>query len=400
MSDSATRAQSTNWPLVFVLWGLGLAAAMQFAKFSIAQDALVLEYSTRAETAALLLSSVGVMGVLLGAVAGELVGGIGTRFSLLLASGIGVFVSACQAFLPAFEIMFGLRILEGVAHLLIVVSAPTAIISASAPKHQAITMGLWATFFGVAYAISGLAGTQILTSFGLGALMGSHALFLVSLLILYLLLDRQGRTHQTSVTLKLVAKSLRTQFAAYGARATSSAALAFFWHTLLFVALLTFLPDLAGSPDEKSLMVATLPLISIAGSFAGGSAAQHLKRPYFLIGASFAALAILAVFLYLSFGTVSASAVAFPMMFVAGITQAACFAAIPQLCSSGREQAQANGVVTQLGNLGASMGTPIFAAAISAYSLLAIPALVVLVTLAGLLTVIALSSNRPLVVKH
>jgi len=55
------------------------------------------------------------------------------------------------------------------SHLLIVVAAPTAIITISADRHKSITMGIWATFFGVAYAVTGFGGVPILENYGLSS---------------------------------------------------------------------------------------------------------------------------------------------------------------------------------------------------------------------------------------
>lgn len=365
--------EKTNWLSVLLLWAIGLAAAMQFAKLSVTLDDLAIHYVVSESLAALVLSSIGFMGILLGAAAGTVVGSVGPRRALLVAMSIGVFVSSIQAFLPPFLLFLASRLIEGVSHLLIVVAAPTAIIAVSAPRHTSLTMGLWATFFGVAYALAGYFGPSIQAQFGFSAVYGSHAGLMILLLAVFvstysasnptegLKLPRNGR------------QAWRTQFEVYRATNTSIPALAFLWHTLMFVALLTFLPGLGNDEGVQRLLATILPVITIVGSFAGGAIAQRLNQPILQLQVGFVVFAALSFLLALSLQTQIFMVAACAVMFVSGIIQASTFAAIPQLCHDGVEQARANGGVTQLGNLGATCGTPLFAAGLVYAGSLAVP---------------------------
>lgn len=376
MNEKSVTMQ-TRWGAVILLWAIGLAAAMQFAKFSISLSHLSTHYSVDQSVAAFMLSSVGIMGIILGAAVGTLVGVIGSYNSLVTALAIGIIVSLLQASLPVLQLVFASRLFEGISHLLIVVAAPTAMITACAPKHKAFAMGLWATFFGVAFTITGLIGLPLLERFGLSSLFLAHAALLIVLLVLYLLIGKrqQVQNHDLIHEARTV---WVTQFAVYKSRRKSVPAFVFFWHTLMFVALLTFLPGLAQGQDTQRFLTTMLPILTIGGSFLGGAIAQQTGQPIRLMVTALIIFSILAVLTGLAHQTGAFVYSACLMMIASGTIQASAFSAVPLLCQTEKDQAQANGAITQLGNLGATCGTPVFAVAISFLGSIAVPSLAAL----------------------
>jgi len=387
-------AKRTEWGMVIILWAIGVAAAMQFAKISVSLDALSAYYSIGRPSAAATLTSIGIMGIVLGAAAGTVVGAIGTRSALVIALCIGIAASGLQAFLPSYSVLLVSRLVEGISHLLIVVAAPTAIISFSAVQHRSLTMGLWATFFGVAYTVSGLFANMLLTYGGLSALYAAHAVFLAALLALFMLLKRTPVALSKMTLGPQMRTAWRSQFAVYRSLKTSIPALGFFGHTLMFVALLTFLPNFGNTPDAQRLLATVLPIISIVGSFMGGIIAQKFGKALLQLIVSFAVFVGLSVFLWFSIGSPAFTAIACLTMFASGTIQASTFAAIPELCADEAAQAQANGAITQLGNLGATCGTPIFALGIAVMGTGAVPLLAA--AIAVLATVMLLMCQRAL----
>jgi len=71
--------------------------------------------------------------------------------------------------------MLASRLLEGLSHLAIVVSAPTLIAQLTPQRHQGMALTLWGTYFGVAFAVIALTAPFILEVFGLGGLAAIHA---------------------------------------------------------------------------------------------------------------------------------------------------------------------------------------------------------------------------------
>ncbi len=211
------------------------------------------------------------------------------------------------------------------------------------------------------------------------ALYGAHAAFLAGLILLYLVFGTGTRNDnhsqdQTGI-LKEARKAWSSQFKVYASPTKALPGLVFFWHTLMFVALLTFLPGFAADSATQRFLATVLPIATILGSFTGGAIAQRLNNPRQLMAGALLAFAALAVMLAISLNGGLFPSAACLTMFVSGIIQASAFSAIPQLCKSESDQAQANGAVTQLGNLGATCGTPLFALAMSLAGIGAVPLL-------------------------
>ncbi|MFC6584404.1 MFS transporter [Sulfitobacter aestuariivivens] len=171
-------SEKTPFALIFALWGAGLGAAAQYGKVSVIFDLLPQVYPDAGAAIGFIVSLVGFVGILFGVAAGLLVARIRYRRALLGALWIGAGVSAFQAVLPALPLMLAARMLEGVSHLAIVVAAPTLIAQISAPRDRGLTLTLWGTFFGVAFAVLAWAGRPLALSLGVPALFMAHAAYM------------------------------------------------------------------------------------------------------------------------------------------------------------------------------------------------------------------------------
>jgi MFS transporter, AAHS family, 3-hydroxyphenylpropionic acid transporter len=363
--------QRTNWLQIAILWTAGIAAAMQFAKFSVAFDALTALYGAKPALVGLALSIVGMVGLVFGVSAGVLSGYIGYRRVLIAGLVIGAVTSATQALLPPLPIMIASRIVEGVSHLGIVVTAPTMMASVSSEGHRSIVMGLWGTFFGVAFALMAWLGTPIIAQHGVGRLLLAHGLFMAGLAACVLVVIKRPDTshdvdHAALPKLQL-SMFIRENLKVYANMRTALPGLIFLFHTSMFIALLTFLPRLSGDPGITALLLVVLPLVGITGAFCAGAIAQYLLSPVPLTLIAYGAISVGVVIVHWTISTgagfVSAS---MALIFVTGIVPGAVFAMIPFLSARLSDQASANGAVVQLGNIGSTIGPPVFAGIISA----------------------------------
>ena len=177
--------ERTDFPLVLALWGAGLGAAAQYGKVSVIYDLLPATYPEAGATLGFVVSLVGFVGILFGVVAGLLVARIRYRRALLSALWLGAAVSLFQALLPPLSWMLASRIAEGLSHLAIVVAAPTLIAQLSAERDRGLTLTLWGTFFGVAFALLAFAGRPLAQALGPEALFAAHGAYM-ALFALYL----------------------------------------------------------------------------------------------------------------------------------------------------------------------------------------------------------------------
>ncbi len=344
---------------ILAIWCAGLGAAAQFGKISILYQDLEAHYSSAGPVGiGLMVSIVGIVGLIFGTTAGLLVTRVGARRALLAALALGAGVSVVQSFLPAYPIMMASRVLEGVAHLTIVVVGPTTIATV-APRHwQAAAMTLWSSFFGLTYAVLAWGAPPLVAHWGDAALFWVHAGWLAGCFgVLWVLMPRQ-----VALTPVRSGKSLLAQHLEIYASATLAApAMGFVCYTVAYVAVLTLLPAVA-TPGWGGFIAVAMPLVSIVVSLTLGVWLLAYVPAVRLVQGGFAMGIAAALALWLLWGTgLGEAAAALMLAGSMGIVQGASFAAMAQLNPAPRDRARAAGAIAQLGNLGTTTGTPLLA---------------------------------------
>jgi predicted MFS family arabinose efflux permease len=351
--------EKTNWFIVIMLWLAGVAAAMQFAKFSFAFDFLKNQYDVSPFWIGLSLSVVGFIGLIFGITISIFTSKIGQNRILLISLLFGIIISFVQAFNPVFPILFLSRIMEGISHLGIVVTAPIIMIIMSSEKHHSVVMGLWSSFFGVAFSVTAWAGKTIVELYSISGLFLIHAIFLlVIFLILFFSIKKLDIPHNENNQISFLTAHKKV----YSNWRAVSPGVLFFFHTFMYIALFTFLPRLSENENTKNLLLVILPLISIIGTMIAGIVSQYFLSPSKLSIVAYIALFVLVFVVKLSFNNnllfVAASMV---LILFSGIVQGSVFSLIPNISLTTEEQTNANGAVAQLGNLGSTLGSPVFA---------------------------------------
>lgn len=341
--------------IVVLLWCAGLGAAAQFGKISILYDNLRATYGGNGEVAlGLVVSIVGMVGLVFGTTAGLLVARVGPRRAIVAALVAGAGMSALQSLLPAYPFMLASRIVEGASHLAIVVVGPTMIATLAPERRRPLAMTLWSSFFGVTYTVLALIGPLVTP---VGLFLG-HAVYMALLaLVLWLTLPADPRH-----ALAPMGNLLRQHVEIYASPRLSAPAMGFCCYTFLYVAVLTLLPP--ETPEaHRGLIAAGMPLVSIVVSLSLGvwllgrmSAVRLVQTGYVVAVPGFV---ILWAFWGQGAGMVAGG---FLLSGALGIVQGASFASIPELNRRPEDRARAAGAVAQLGNLGTTTGTPVLAA--------------------------------------
>ncbi len=339
----------------------------------------------------LLVSVVGIVGLVFGTTAGLLVARIGPRRAIVAALVLGAVMSALQCLALPYTALFLTRVVEGFSHLAIVVVGPTMIAGVAPARHQGLAMTLWSSFFGVTYAALAVVAPLLLAGGSVDALFGAHAVWMAGLaLVLRGLLPRDPAAAPAPMT------GLIGQHAAiYASPFVAAPATGFVCYTALYVAVLTLLPPLM--PVQMQAGVAAgMPLLSIAVSLTVGVWLLGRMSAVRLVQGGFAVGAVAALALGLGWGhpvvMLGASLVLAASM---GIVQGASFASIPQLNDTAIDRARASGAVAQLGNLGTTTGTPLLAWLISQTGPAGVAAFALPLCLAGI-AVHALQARRRL----
>jgi MFS family permease len=379
----------TSFGVVLVLWCAGLGAAAQFGKISVTFQSLAAHYDAAGPAVGFVVSLVGFVGIVMGVTAGLLVARSGYRRALVAALVLGAAVSAYQATLPPLALMLVSRVLEGASHLAIVVAAPTLIAQLSTPRHRGLTLSLWSTFFGVAFAILAFAGLPLVQRSGIGALYAAHGVYMAAtagLIIVVLPRDVIGPTPQTINLKTLMQDHLRI----YRSPNISAPALGWLFYAATFLAILTIMPAFL-APASRSFVVGAMPLAGIASSMTLGVWLLRRFRAVSIIQAGFVSCLLAGALIWMKPDQV------WPYLVLAatmGLIQGASFAAVPQLNAAPDAQAQANGAMAQMGNVGTTIGTPILAALVLGQGINGFAIFVTTTFCAGLLIHIALARRR------
>ena len=347
---------------ILILWAAGLGAAAQYGKVSVLYDRLGTIYPEAGPALGLAVSLVGAAGILFGAVSGTLIARVGPRRALLWAFPLGAALSALQAALPPMWLFLASRLVEGAAHLAIVVAAPTLIAQIAPERHRGLAMTLWGSFFGVAFAVLAFAGLALVRAAGVPALFLAHAFYMAAA---GLILARRlapdpppADTARPAGAGALVAGQLNV----YLSPRMGAPALGWIFYTFSFISVLTLAPpDL---PAGLRAGVATaMPLAGIATSLAIGAPLMRRVSAVRVAMAGFALALVLALALAVRPGDA-----ALLMAFAAalGLIQGTTFAMVPELNADTPARARANGALAQAGNIGNTLGTPVMAAAIGA----------------------------------
>lgn len=338
----------TNWLLNWLLLLAGLFAAAQFGKLTLAFAPLSAIYGG---AAAWLVSVVGLIGIVFGAVAGVLVARIGLARALLGALILGGAVSGAQALLPGTPVLALLRAVEGVSHLAIVVACPTLMSAHSSDRDRPVVMGIWAAFFGMSLAITAVIIPALLESGGLPAVFLAHGIGMILCAgLLWPVLPRERLTPPPQSF-----NYLSEHRQIYGAARRLLPGGGFVFYTTIYIALIAVLPGLLNLPLWA---ISGIPLLSLSGTFAAGFMARKID-PVAISVAGFIASAVLMICVAaLPQGAMQLVTllVLFALM---GLIPGASFAAIPHYNPDLTDRARATGGIAQLGNVGTTSGTPI-----------------------------------------
>jgi len=375
--------------LVLALWAAGLGAAAQFAKIVVIFPELQAHYGETGAASGYLVSLISVVGMLLGLVAGVIAIQIGVRRLLVWGLVLGAVISAWQATLPGFEAMLASRLLEGLSHLAIVVSAPTLIAQLTPQRHQGMALTLWGTYFGVAFAVIALTAPFILEVFGLGGLAAIHAAGMAAIATVLALALPAGH-RRDAPPWPTLADIARRHLTVYSSPFIAAPALGWLFYTLTFVSMLAILPPMV-VPGSRAFVTAAMPLASIVSSMTLGNLLLRHMRAVSIIIAGFA-IAIALVLVFLVTGPD-------PWLFIAlfaalGLVQGASFAAVPELNASLPDRALANGGIAQTGNLGNALGTPALIAIVATGSSAGLPALLIGSYAAAIAVHLAMAKRR------
>ncbi|MFK7764244.1 MAG: MFS transporter [Roseobacter sp.] len=339
--------------LVIMLWVTGLLAGAQFAKVSVLLPEISKIYIDHGDHIAWLLTLVSIVGAIFGGVAGALANRFGQKPILVASLSMAGLLSIWQSTYPSFGFMAGSRILEGVTHLGIVVTAPALMAQLSTDRWRGATMALWSTFFGVSFALFAWFGIPLVKDVGVRGLFLLHgAGFLSVAIATYALLPAcDDAAVKTQPTKQPGPISLAQS---YKNRAVVWPGLGWLFYTLTFLALLTILPS--QMPDTlRPQMTTTMSLVGIGVSLTIVPLLLMQLRATTVVMTGFVCAAAVT-----AFGpAISLFTLSLLLFATLGLIQGGTFAAVAELNPSMSNRTLGYGFLAQTGNIGNLVGTPV-----------------------------------------
>jgi len=347
-------SQTTRWGLVLALWCAGLGAAAQYGKISVVFDQIGVLYPDAGTAVGFSVSLVGFLGILFGVVAGAYVSAFGYRRTIVVALWIGAAMSLLQALHPSFGLFLTSRVAEGLSHLGLVVAAPTLIAQISSDRVRGLTLTLWSTFFGVAFALLAWFGLPLVDWIGVTGLFAVHGAFM-ALMAMGLQWAMRTVTPPKRRPPPKMTELPALHLSIYRSPRISAPASGWIFFTMCFVSILTVMPTFI-DPAIRALVIGAMPLASIVVSLTLGVWLLRYIAAVQVVQLGFAVAAIAMLWLGAMPGSPGGC-----MLLAAGmgLVQGASFAAVPELNNSTDTRAEANGAMAQAGNLGNMIGTPI-----------------------------------------
>ena len=350
----STTPQITRWGPVFAVWAAGLGAAAQYGKISVVFDRLPELYPDAGSALSWTVSLAGVLGILLGVVAGLFVASFGFRRTLVWSLWLGAVMSLLQMLHLPFGLFLATRLIEGLSHLGIVVAAPTLMALLGTESTRGLLLTIWSTFFGVSFALLSWLGLPFVASQGVLALFGLHGVIMAVLAIgLGLALRNVPVPPRTSLPGLAAMPGLHLSI--YRSPFKMAPAAGWLFYTCCFVAILTVLPPYVAE-ENRALVMGAMPLVSMGVSMTLGVALLRLMPAVRLVqlGCMLGAGAMMWLWAAEA-GALACIAVAAAF----GLIQGASFASVPQLNADPTDQAESNGAMSQAGNMGNVIGTPL-----------------------------------------
>ncbi|MDJ0686291.1 MAG: MFS transporter [Alphaproteobacteria bacterium] len=386
-------AERSNWRAIVSAFLVGVAGAVQVGRVAPAAAFIQEELHLDLPTIGWLISLITLATALLGLLSGHWVLRIGLRMSLATGALMMGVCAIISAFASSAPILIGARVIEGLGYLIVVVAAPTLIAREAAQKDSSLALAMWGTFFTLGLSIAAFAGGFLLDKIGWrGWFLASTGFVFLTAVAAMVSIPRDSRlAGSRSQNWKMIVATPKSAWL-LGA--------AFLGLTLLTLATLSLLPiflvqehDL--TPSAAGSATGGVALASIAGSLCYGAFANRLSEAVIVSGASIS-LVVCAFPTFADDATANQIVLfACVAIFMSGILIAQTFASVPRVAGAPRFIGPSNGLVAQLGSVGALTGPPLIGGLIAYADWKAVPFAVSGFTLSyAALFVLALKSEN------
>ncbi len=295
---------------------------------------------------------------------------LGHRRLILFGTTVSLVTSLVGGTVSSVELLLGLRVLEGLGFICVVVAIPPLVVRVAAPADQRIALAAWSTYMpagaGVMMLIAALVLQALSWRWVWWIAAAASGAMLVALLV------RTVSRHELDPAIA----PRRPILAEMAEVATSGGPLAigicFGAYSCCWFAVVGFLPTLQVerlhfTPETAAIVTTVVTMVNIAGNLAAGWLLQrHVPRVVIIVGATLS-MAVCASAIFMD-GVPDLLRLVLAGLYsaVIGVVPGCLFTAIPVHAPRRQLIGAATGLLMQVSNFGALIGPPITAALVSA----------------------------------
>ena len=297
-------------------------------------------------------------------------GALASRYGALRCCGAGLvalmLVGLLGAAAPNEAVLFASRIVEGAGFIAVAVSAPALITAASAPRERNLTLGLWSTYLPFGASLTMLASPFLLGSLGW---RGFWLVIVLTTLACMLGLWRSRGAYGDARS--GAAHMLANMVQALRQPGPWWLALAFGCYTLMFYALMVWLPtfliqERGASVTTAALLTALVVMVNVCGNLLGSWLVHRAAPRGHMISLAFLVMAACACGIFSSASPDSLRSILCMLFMFAGGTVPAAVLSGSQVYARGASQISSlQGLIVQIAQLGPFFGPPLVAAVVS-----------------------------------
>jgi MFS family permease len=370
-AEEARLSQSrTPWDLVGLLVLAGMVAAFHVGKAPPSLPSIRGDLGASLRQAGWLLSIVNLITAAGGMAIALTADRLGHRRLILFGTTLCLATSALGGTVSSVEMLLGLRVLEGLGFICVVVAIPPLLVRVAAPADQRLALAAWST-----YMPAGAGVMMLIAALALQALSWRWVWWIAAAAsgaMLLALLVRTVRRHE----LDPIAAPRRPILAEMAEVATSGGPLAigicFGAYSCCWFAVVGFLPTLQVerlhfTPETAAIVTTVVTMVNIAGNLAAGWLLQRrVPRVVIIVGATLSMAACASAIFMDGVPDFLRLVLAGLYSAVIGVVPGCLFTAIPVHAPRRQMIGAATGLLMQVSNFGALIGPPITAALVSA----------------------------------
>jgi len=365
-----SREVETRWSMLFLIFGIGMAAAFQVGKVPPVLPLLRNDLGLSLFLAGWVLSAFNVLGAMISPMAGAVSDWLGHRRLIMFGLGCMTIGSFAGAYAQSAILLLGSRFLEGLGYIFIIISAPGLIIRVVGHKDLRIAFGIWGAFMPAGGATMMVMAPFLVSGFGWRGMWHINAGLLFGFIVLVAWTTRDLAGHKI-VTKSPLNKLWADIWQTLRSPGPALLALCFATYAFQFLVVIGFLPTLL--IEEEGLqhgLAAILSAIALAanvpGNLLGGWLLQKGVKRWLLIMVASLIMGFCCLVIYVPVGGVVVRYVGCIIFMGAGgmipaslLHGAAEHAPRPELVST------SNGLLMQGAQIGLLSGPPLVAFVVS-----------------------------------